>query len=181
MNARHGYLTLAMSLLAMPLMAFAGVAETSATAGSNGRGNGTAGATATYDGDGIGLTRTKASSGRLNIARGLSVGLDADGLSVSNSFAVAGRFGPAIGRTFSLHISPNGTTSLSSGSANAEGSNNRSVAVGSSAGAVYGTPVANASASGSTGSRGRVQAVTNTETSRGHKVAPRVTRRSRLR
>lgn len=145
---------------AMPLAALAGVAETSATAGSNGRGAGTAGATATYTGDGIGLTRTDAHSGRLNVARGLSVGLDADGLSISNSYALAGAVGPAVGGTFNLHIGADGKTTFSGGRVTAEGDRDRSVAVGGAVGKDRGRGVATATASGATGPRGRVEAET---------------------
>lgn len=148
------------SLLSAPLLALAGVAETSATAGSNGRRSGTATATATYDGDGIGLTRTKATSGKLNIARGLSVGLDADGLSISHSYALAGRFGPAVGGTLNLHISPNGETAVSAGNATASGDRERSVTVGGAIGNDRGRGVATAHAGGATGRGGRVETKT---------------------
>ncbi|HRX87471.1 MAG TPA: hypothetical protein P5572_20795 [Phycisphaerae bacterium] len=159
-------MTMLAAMLGMPLAALAGVAETSATAGSNGRGSGTAAATANYDGDGIALTRTDAHSGRLNVARGLSVGLDADGLSISNSYALAGRFGPAVGGTFNLHIGTDGKTSFSGGRVNASGDAERSVAVGGAIGESRGRSVTVAQASGATGGRGRVQAETRAEESR---------------
>jgi len=166
MKARRENLVMLAALLGAPMMALAGVAETSATAGSSGRGPGNAAATATYDGDGIGLTRTKATSGRLNIARGLSVGLDADGLSISHSYALAGRFGPAVGGTFNLHVSPNGESSFSTGNATASGDRERSVTVGGAIGETHGRGVAVASAGGNTGPRGRVEATTHASSAR---------------
>jgi hypothetical protein len=173
-----------LALVMLPTTARAGVAETSATAGSRGFGPGTAGATATYDGDGIGLTRTQATSGRVSVARGLSVGVDRDGLSVSHSYALAGRVGPAVGGTFNLHVGPDGKGMLSVGRADTRGDRQRAVSVGGAVGTRYGRPVAEARATGSTGRRGAVRANTFSRSSRGFDRArggPRVSRRSRLR
>lgn len=171
-SGRNNLMMLA-AVLSAPLMALAGVAETSATASSTGRGPGVAEATATYDGDGIGMTRTKATSGRLNIARGLSVGFDADGLTVSNSYALAGRFGPAVGGTFNLHLGLDGKAAVSTGQVTASGDRARSVTAGGAIGETYGRSVNTAHASGATGRRGRVEASTHASESgrRGMAVA----------
>jgi len=187
MNTRRRIGFFAVAFLGMPLAVFAGVAETSAGASSNGRGPGTATASAAYNGDGIGAARTSTHSGKLNIARGLAVGLDEDGLSITHSYALAGKRGKAVGGTLNLHVGRDGETSLSTGSVTASGDRNRAVNVGGAAGSAYRRPIATAQASGSTGSRGRVHAVTNSKTSRNRgraidrPVSRGVMRRSRLR
>ncbi|HNO79715.1 MAG TPA: hypothetical protein PKN33_16835, partial [Phycisphaerae bacterium] len=120
-------------MMAFPFAASAGVANTSATAGSSGWGPGTAAATANYDGDGVGFTKTKASSGKLNIARGLSVGFDESGLSVSHSYAIAGQTGPAVGGTLNVHIGQDGVA-LSGGQSVASQGRTREVNVSGEAG-----------------------------------------------
>ena len=119
-----------MATAALSGMAWAGDAQTSATAGSGGRQrDGTASATASYDGD-IGFARTRSKSGRVNVARGIAVGFDRDGLSLSVSNAIAGRRGPAIATNFNLSIGLDGQVSHSSGLAVADGSSQRTVSAG---------------------------------------------------
>ncbi|GJM25422.1 MAG: hypothetical protein DHS20C16_18370 [Phycisphaerae bacterium] len=145
--------------MAFPFAAFAGVANTSATAGSGGWGPGTAAATANYDGDGVGFTKTKASSGKLNVARGLSVGFDQTGLSVSHSYAVAGQRGPAVGGTLNVHIGQNGVA-VSGGQSVASQGRSRQVNVAGQAGSNGRRPTATAAASGHASGRGVVNART---------------------
>jgi hypothetical protein len=166
MRPNRSILTAMALSLTCSLSALAGEAATSATAGSSGRGPGTAGATATYDGGGIGYTDTQAQSGRFNFARGLSVGLDQDGLSLSTSYAVAGQRGPAVAGTFNMNIGLDGQVSSSVGRSVAQGDPQRHVSAGGSAGSVWGQPAAVATASGDTGPRGEVRAVTRSDTSR---------------
>ncbi len=150
-------------MMAFPFAAFAGVANTSATAGSSGWGPGTAAATANYDGDGVGFTKTKASSGKLNIARGLSVGFDQSGLSVSHSYAIAGQRGPAVGGTLNVHIGQDGVA-LSGGQTVASQGRTREVTASGEAGSVGRRPVATAATSGYASGRGVVNARTFSRT-----------------
>ena len=152
----------------MSSAAWAGEANTSATAGSRGFGPGTAAATANYDGNGIGFTKTQANSGNnLNFARGLSIGFDEDGLSLSHSYAVAPRFGPAIGGTMNLHIGTDGQSSLSTGRVKSSGDPSRRVAVSGSAGSHRGRSQAVSATRGVTGPRGAVRASTHSAQRRG--------------
>lgn len=150
-------------MMTFPFAAFAGMANTSATAGSDGWGPGTAAATANYDGDGVGFTKTKANSGKINIARGLSVGFDQTGLSVSHSYAVAGQRGPAVGGTLNVHIGQDGVA-LSGGQSVASQGRSRQVNVAGQAGSSGGRPIAAAKASGYASGRGVVNAQTFSRT-----------------
>ncbi len=146
-------------MMAFPLAALAGSANTSATAGSSGWGPGTAAATANYDGNGIGFSKTQANSGRVNFARGLSVGLDQTGLSVSHSYAVAGQRGPAVGGTLNVHVGHDGVA-LSGGQSTASQGRSREVNVSGQAGSNGRSPIATAAASGHASGRGVVNART---------------------
>lgn len=166
MKPRQSIMACLMSL-GMTLPSMAGQAATSATAGSSGWGPGTAGATAQYNGDGVGYTDTQAQSGRLNFARGLAVGFDQDSLSLSTSYAVAGQRGPAVAGTFNLDIGLDGQVSSSVGRSVAQGDPQRTVSAGGSAGSHHGLPgTAVATASGHTGPRGEVRAVTRSDSTR---------------
>ena len=97
--------------------AWAGEANTSASA-TNGYGHpGNASATANYDGvGGEGFARTRTdTAGSLSLARGVAVGFDQDGLDFSFSHALAPVVGPAYAGTFNMSIGTNGQVSSSYG------------------------------------------------------------------
>lgn len=143
-------------------VAFAGEAETSATAGSGFGRNGTAAATARYDGK-LGWARTDTQSGQINLARGVAVGVDKDGISVSVSNAIAPNRGPAIATTFNLSIGRDGDVSHSVGTSIANGPFERSATAGGSTSAEHGRTASTAIAGGRTDPYGRVVAETRSE------------------
>jgi len=157
-----------MSVLTLGLSAFAGQANSSASASSPGWGPGTASATAGYDGGGIGFAQTDTRSGKVNLAKGLSFGFDEEGLSLSSSFAVAPTLGPAAAGTFNLALGLDGDVSYSVGRTTATGDPYRSVSAGGSATpGRFGRPgTAVAGVNGRTGPLGRVLARTHSQTSR---------------
>ena len=163
-----------MSVLTPVLGAFAGQANSSASASSPGWGPGIATATAGYDGGGIGFARTDTKSGNVNLAQGVSFGFDQEGLSLSSSFAVAPTSGPAAAGTFNLALGLDGDVSYSVGRTVATGDPYRSVASGGSAtpGRFGRSGTAVATVNGRTGPRGRVLAKTHS-----HSGRPRVIRR----
>ncbi len=154
-----------MMMAALAGVAFAGEAETSATAGSSRYGPGNAAATARYEGD-HGFARTDTRSGNVNLARGVAVGVDEDGLSLSLSNAVATRHGPAVATNFNLSIGRDGEVSHSGGVAVADGPVHRSATAGGAAFSDRHDSGALSYASGRTDPRGTVRAETRSESHR---------------
>lgn len=178
MNARM----MAFGLLILPVLglpAYAGQADSSASAASNGWGPGTAAATAGYDGNGIGFARTDTRSGNTNFAQGVSFGVDEEGLSLSTSYAVAPRLGPAAAGTLNLAIGYDGSVAHSVGRTVADGSPDRAVSAGGQARPGYrGQPAtAGATVHGLTGPTGTVVSNTHSQSHRPRTYAPPVQKR----
>ncbi|MFQ5430589.1 MAG: hypothetical protein ACE5E1_09800 [Phycisphaerae bacterium] len=144
----------------------AGQATTSASAASNGRGPGTAAASAAYNGRGPGFAQTRTRSGRVSFGRGIAFGMDRNGVSFSASQAVAPRFGPAVATNFNLSVGFDGRVSGSRGLSIAGGSRQRAAHAGGFARARRGRTSAMSTASGRTGRRGYVRAMTRSHTHR---------------
>jgi hypothetical protein len=122
-----------MTVALISMQAFAGVAGSSANAGTAGGGH--ANATADYQGNGgVGFARTDTDTGAVNHARGVAFGADSDSMDLSWSQATAPQHGPGIASNFNLSIGYDGEVSGSFGMSTANGGRDRQVEAGGTTG-----------------------------------------------